>query len=248
MVMESLIFFNSKDGSGTAYYTEFFITPGSLAGIENAAVSINQVIFVNGFPFISEWTDKIYFQENGAGPLLEATLTHDNYSGGTLATEIASQMNAVGGNTYTCVYDSVTKRFEIAANGVNTVEFFEGDYSVYRHLGFTSNIGVDQTTHNSADVSILKTTCYVDLYCNFGTPNFTTSGGGFGPILRIPVTEAFNDVVAYTPPVETIYEMGYSELDTWVFQLRDDQNRIFAVPDSTYLSVVVHVNHQMKNI
>lgn len=83
--------------------------------------------------------NKIDFNENGVD--LAGTLTVGTYDKSSLAIELASAMNAVGSNTYTCSFDeadqltiSSTGDFDLIVNGVNRfnqthlVNYFDPDF------------------------------------------------------------------------------------------------------------------------
>lgn len=71
----------------------------------------------SGYFVITSSNNKINFKESAGGGELTATLTAANYTPTTLAAEIKSQMEAVGGETYTVTYSSSTGKWTIATGG-----------------------------------------------------------------------------------------------------------------------------------
>lgn len=64
-----------------------------------------------GWTIVETFNDRIDFTEAGA---LVATLTPGTYAtGALLAAEVQTQLNAAGGNTYTCTYSGATNKFTI---------------------------------------------------------------------------------------------------------------------------------------
>jgi hypothetical protein len=65
---------------------------------------------------INSSNNRIDFQES-AGSELNATLAVGGYTPSNLATEIKTQLDAAGGETYTVTFDSITRKFTISHGG-----------------------------------------------------------------------------------------------------------------------------------
>ncbi len=101
------------------------------------------------FDIKTGFNDKINFNE-GSSELI-ATLTQGTYTFTSLATEIQTQLNAAGANTYTVLADLVSQKLEISADGGfellgKTGSSGEANYLV--HLGYSVDTG-NSTSHES---------------------------------------------------------------------------------------------------
>lgn len=120
------------------FLTDNFV---NLEIVSNATVSSEQAAFPvtnlynsqrrskvwrsNGYYEITALNNKLVFRES-VGVDLEATLTIGSYaSAALLFAQIKTQMEAVGGSTYTLSQDTNTKKVKIASNGVGGGGIFQ---------------------------------------------------------------------------------------------------------------------------
>lgn len=81
--------------------------------------------------------DTIEFDEGGAG--FTATLTAGYYTAASLATELKTQMEAVGGGTYTWTRNIITKLWTVVESVVGTLNIDWASSTAAWLLGFTAN-------------------------------------------------------------------------------------------------------------
>jgi hypothetical protein len=132
------------------------------------------------------------FYDSGAAAVCSAVLTHGNYTGAQLATELATQMTAACGvpGAYTVTFSAITQKLTITRNGGGPTfgfRFASGPYAQYsaaRVLGFlaTDSINSLATTITSTYIVQLQGEDYVHLALV-----------GLGNVAN---TEYVNDVVA----------------------------------------------------
>ena len=117
--------------------------------IKNASKAYLQYFnFPNTYYNVKNGYNKIDFNE-GAGEL-NATLTSGNYSINDLQTEIKTQMEAVGVNTYTVTYSSVSMKLTITSSGnftlLNSTGTNSSDKFKYM-IGFDNNDSSSSLSH-----------------------------------------------------------------------------------------------------
>lgn len=110
-----------------------------------------------GHFYITTSNQKIDFDEGGGA--LVATVSTGTYSASTLATEIKTQLEAVGGDTYTITYDATTGKWTLASDG-GTLSFL-WDTGGNKASSIAGTIGFDDsaddtgsTTYTSDNIAI----------------------------------------------------------------------------------------------
>lgn len=86
-----------------------------------------------GWWYITSNEYTIYFND---GSPRTAYVTVKGYDADTLATEIGTQMTAVGGQTYTCTYSGTAKKFTISASSNFTLNCTTTSNAIWNHIGF----------------------------------------------------------------------------------------------------------------
>lgn len=162
------------------------------------------------------------------------SLTENNYTGTQLASELETQLNALGGYTYTCTYDTQSKKIQVTCSG-GTFEWSAiNDYNAYRILGVTT-FGV-QTANYVGDVPInLSGSSYIDIISNLRNDNFSSTH--FTSFYeRIPIDVPFGNIIVYEPANKAPVQIqSHNGLFTVTFEMRDDQGNLFKLP--TYSEV-----------
>lgn len=126
------------------------IGTGDDDGITFVVDSVEDIDFkeyINSYTIAGTTDDTIRIVEDSGGTPFncDATLTPATYTGATLCTEIATQLNACGGtNTYSCAYSTTTHKFTLArATGAVTMEIaWSGDAAhnlAAATLGYTAD-------------------------------------------------------------------------------------------------------------
>lgn len=107
---------------------------------------------------ITTSNNKFSFYENGAGPILNATLTSGVYNADGLASEIETQMESAGANTYTVTYNKSTFKFEIYLDTGTSFLIDATSYAVANNvfdtIGFTAVMAGYGTSKTGDEVRI----------------------------------------------------------------------------------------------
>jgi len=111
---------------------------------------------------------KIYFWESAdpGGSKRTATLTLGDYDADTLCAEIKTQMESVGGFTYTPSYSTATFLFTIAGSGSFVFMLSETTTSAMPSLGWTATVDTAELTSHTAPLVRIHTSEF--LKCNLG--------------------------------------------------------------------------------
>jgi hypothetical protein len=235
---ESMLFLNTKHCTNPSipYNATWYITDVRLNLLTKYSISLQTIEFNNAvYPF-NAYNNKIYFDE-GAGTLT-ATITPSSYTGSTLATELTTQLTAIGA-TYTVSYNSVTKKFTISITA-GTFKFVSGNNNCYDELGINVNTQTFLATQSSDYPVSLSGTNYVDVISNFSHLNYASSG--YGSLLcRVPVNVAFGGIVYYEPSTDDSVEDFGGNLDNLSLSLRDDKGNPFELPSNASVSYTFKV-------
>lgn len=107
---------------------------------------------------IGSTNNKLDFAEAVAGPELTATITSGTYTASSLATEIKTQLEAVGANTYTVTHSGSTGKWTIATAGTALELRWQGTNSassIGGALGYdTSSNQTGATSYTGAEIAI----------------------------------------------------------------------------------------------
>ncbi len=150
--------------------------------------------------------------------LFMAALTAGTYNGQTLATEVATQLDAASGGTFTCVYDEATAKFTIARAAGNfsllwnTGTHAANDASVA--LGFSAAADDTGAATYTSDTMVSHTSEY--LACDFGTAQEYDTIGFLGHNLSASATVSVEgaDDDAFTTNLVTD-ALTYAGGDIW---------------------------------
>lgn len=144
------------------------------------------------------------------------TIPPGNYTGATLATELAKQLNiAVGGGScsggYTVVYDPTTGKFTIASTTENFSINFTIPNNMAQILGFALVVTPSAASHTSTTAASLLTDFYVwvctDLIAGVdnGIANWTGNPPDteqMGIVACVPIKQCFGSLLHYEVPTE----------------------------------------------
>ena len=137
------IIINSNEKTNGTYFLTDFVMNNSLYNVNNN-------------------NNKIYFAEGGS---LTATLTNGYYTRNDLASEIKTQMDATGAETYTVSYNNITGKYTFSATGNFNFEFATNTTNSSRKLlGFNEEDTVSNTQITSSNIVDLSS--YKFIYVN----------------------------------------------------------------------------------
>ena len=193
---------------------------------ENAYYELVEFAMSNSLYNVNAYNNNLPFSENSVDK--STTLTQSTYTASELATEIQTQMDASGNNTYTVTFDDKSGKFTIArATGVDSFGFTYGTNTsnTSRYLlGFDASDQTEGTTQTSDNV--IDITPYKIIYFYFinnaniaGNSKFSASfsisgNGGFLEPIRYNKNEKYSQTVKFNS--ETAIE----------FRIVDKNNKI----------------------
>jgi len=111
----------------------------------------SRVARTTGTFVIDSTNNKVNFKESGAGPELTATLTVDSYTPSGLATEIKTQLEAAGAETYTVTFSTTNGKWTIASGGAFLSILWLSGTDTATNVG--TSIGFDITSDDVGSTS-----------------------------------------------------------------------------------------------
>jgi len=240
-VVQSLSLFldtNNSNSPDTPADTNFELNFAAGNNTSNYSLSLESCSFPNSVYPINSNNNKIYFKENG-GATLEATLQSNNYTGTEFATQIQTQLDAAGANTYTVTYDSQSKKITITENAANTIQLVAGDNDVYDNIGFIVT-SADANSITADNPVRLDGSLFIDIITNIGTQNYSSSGRT-NVLARIPLSGNFGNVIFYHDESETYLDLAEDDIGYIETRLLDDKGNTFDLPSNANVSYVLRL-------
>lgn len=205
---------------------------------ESVSVSVDEVNMFNLQYPINSTNKTITFQEDGVASDLTATLTEGNYTGSEIATELQTQLNSAGANTYTVSYNSTTGKLTISddAGLPSTINLTDIDDI----FGFVTPTGF-LATHTGTNPINLSGVEYVDILLpNLLTGNMTTSANRNGIMKRIPLDVGWGGLVSYrSQQGDDSVIVNKEALDNVRVEVRNPDNTIYDLPSNANISIVL---------
>jgi len=225
---------NSIDNSGNPADSEFTINL-NFDSYSNPYISLEEICFQNlNYPINSNY-NTIIIEENGTSTI-SVNLTQQNYDGNSFATEIASKLNtaSVEGITYTCSFDTNTRKLTLSADGANTYQILTGT-SCLRELG----LNLPQTAAvNNAEFPHpvrLDGSHYIDVISNIPVNNISSSGRT-NILARIFLTAPFGSLQTFENSNTDKIRFNSQHFSSISLRLVDDRNNLFLLPDNADVS------------
>jgi hypothetical protein len=228
--MSFLVYLDSNDESGNAYDCSWNLNISTI-NLDKYYVSVEEICFTNNVTPINNLTNKLQFNE-GSGSL-SLTLTNGDYNGADISSELQTQLNAAGSDTYTVSYSSITKKITIASSGTFVIESCTNN--CYRQLGF-SPFSVAVSSYTSSNLVFLLNSLYVDVHTSIRNYNYNTSRKS-DTIMRVHLDKNFGDVVKYSSFESDKFIINDSSLYNFNVRLFNDEGNPFEIGDR--LSVVL---------
>lgn len=197
-------------------------------------VSLDSCCFYNTQYTVNSYNNSITFNE-GAGNLT-LTLTEGNYDGDSFATELETQLIAVGANTYSLAYSASTNKITITMGIGETLSFV----SIDSMFGFEEG-NTNTSSYVSENVVILSGFEYVDLclpslFSNNSTNNPNTNG----IVKRVNLDQSFGSLIAFeTGESDDAVAVSSEYLNNIRCMLLNPDGTEFLLNDNTYLSLVL---------
>ena len=228
--MSFLVYLDSNDGDGYAYDCTWNLNIATI-NLDKYLVSVEEISFANNVTPINDLTNKLQFNE-GSGSLT-LTLTNGDYNGTDVASELQTKMNAVGSDTYTISYSSITKKITITSTGTFTIESCNNNS--YRQLGFAP-FSVAVSSYTSSNLVFLLSSLYVDVITSIRNYNYNTSRKS-DTLTRIHLDRNFGEIVKYVSYENDKFIINDNSLYSFNIRLFNDEGSGFQIGDR--LSVVL---------
>jgi len=113
--------------------------------------------------------DRIDFNEDGVSSEINAQLDAGSYTANELATEIKTQMDLIGGATFTVTYNSRTGKFKVETDSTSVQFVFDSGTYAYRSAASLIGFNEDDTAFASeleSDFGVLGIPEDLQLACN----------------------------------------------------------------------------------
>ena len=157
---------------------------GTLSQLELDSQIYQYALFTAGIDIQAAVNDKIDFTEDGVVELT-ATITAGTYISTALATEIETQLNAIGANLYACTFNSTTQKFTITCDNEITILWRTGINWV---TSIGKSIGIDIVNDTTA-ASFVSDYPYQIEYSEY-LETLTTTNYAIGSVVFINKTLA----------------------------------------------------------
>lgn len=188
--MTTIVTLTSADRSAGSSHEGMIDLSGSLDG----KYELRQVVLGNSIYNVTAGNNQVYFAESGMSAT--ATLTLGNYSASQLATELKTQMDAVGGQAYTVAYSDTTHKYTVSA-AANFGFEFESFTSNRAHrligwdpvddveaLSLTSDTAIDLTPFHMVYFDLPASGSPITLSSGESTAVYVSSLSEFGGVSR----------------------------------------------------------------
>ena len=211
--------------------SDFNLEPGV-----SVSVALDECVFYNTQYPINSNNNTIIFQENDSISNLTMTLTPGNYTGSDLATEFQTQMNTIGGNTYSISYDSGTGKLTIT-------EILPANFklvSINELYGFDT-MNSFQASKTADNPAILSGVEYVDLMLpSLISNNVSTNSNTNGIVKRIPLDLPWGSLIVYkSEESDQSVIVNKEYLNNIRVQLYNPDHTIFDLSNNSHLSVTL---------
>lgn len=189
-------------------------------------ISLVNVTFPNLQYPVNSNNNVIVFEEDGVGTDFTATLTEGTYTATELITEIQTQMDAAGANTYTVTYNSNTYKYTWTTSGTSLR--FTSDSTADKVLGLDTSVGSFAASVTSSYPIRLDGTQYVDVICSIPSNNITSDNK---PVYkRIPVVVSFGEINFIESQFDDFLNLRANNLISLDIRLIDDTGSAYSLP------------------
>lgn len=238
--MEALIYLNTRTSDGvTNYKTHWNIQDATLTNFDSFTITVKSIEIPNAVYPTNRFNNVFKFTEDGI-IFYTITLTPNAYTGTSIAAALQTEMNLVGGWTYTCTYDLSLRVITITAvGGTWTMVLVEN--AVYESIGMNQNtFSTPALSFTSAYPVHLSGTQYVDLHSNLSNNSYSSTSS-HNILARFPLTSGFGNVEYYMNEYHDNLFMSSGHLSTIYLELRDDRGNPWELPDNMHMSLTLAI-------
>lgn len=231
-------FLSSRDAKiyGDTYV--WTVNDSYLNSFTDFGVTLHKIILPNSVYPINIYNQQVYFKENG-GATQNATLSINNYTGAQFATELQTQLTAVGALVYTATYDSQSKLLSISVPGPDTIQFVAGSNDAYDEMGYLVPTVVASTLDGDFPV-ILSGTNWLNVITNFATRVFD-SAITTGTTLQLPVDVPFGNIIFYEATIDDMVECLDGQLSQISVTFTDNKRNPWVLPSSQDFVITLRI-------
>ena len=266
--MTSTLYISSRDSPHRSTTSFIVGNVGNIIGAGKYAVDVASVSFPKVMPNVSLINARPWISVNGAAAtqvsVANGLTPGVNYTGTTLATALATMLNAHVGGTIAVTYSSETFKLTLA-NGTNTIRFSssaEGlmpgrkngtqrfletcGWGVYDEVTLAASTTYPTVSSNvvSNDCNVVKLngTDYVDLCCRYNTFSNHTGIGQPQVLQRIYTPDFIGTITTYVEgyPMITADWCG-TMIQNAVFFFRDEWGELYEIPLNYTISITLNL-------
>ena len=203
-----------------------FILSNFKKELVHSKVCLSQVILPALEYPVNARNNMLVFQEDGVATNLTATLEVGSYNATELATQIKTQLDTIGANTYTISYDEISYKYTITTDGTS-VKFINDESTCFKLLGFPTTDTSFASSLTSSYPIRLDGTQFVDIVGSLPSNNLSSDNR---PVLyRIPIDSSFGSIIYYKPPNEEWIDVK-GDINTLDLRLIADDGRPYDLP------------------
>lgn len=191
----------------------------------NGDYIIEEFIINNTLYNVNSFNNKIYFDETAT--LKTATLTLGYYTPSELVTEIKTQMDSAGANTYTVTYNSNQNTFSFSSTGNFKFVFGTNQTnSAYRLLGKNAIDDVAEALTNVSD-NVIDLTPNKIIYVNLPEGNIKLiDSTNTNYTFYVSTVDTFGSVIRKDFREENDIILTYNNKKNITYSIRDNKNNL----------------------
>lgn len=193
--------------------------------------------FVNLVYPINQYNNVLSFVTSGT--TYSVTLPQNNYTGTSIATELATLLNALSIGTWTVTFDTVLQVLTFATTGSPFIFLDLTSNANYNALHIALGIyidGLSYTTYICPDPVYLLGTKAVDLVSNLETGVYSSTGVS-NWLGRISISSGFGQIVYFYNYQSNGVVIRQQEITKIQIQLRDDYGNLFVLPRNANFAI-----------
>lgn len=228
---------NSNDSNNNdfnLYFNSFNLNGGQYL------ISLDSAIIPNLIYPIRTGYNAILFRENGSGPTLTSTLTSGVYDATTFCSQLKTQLEAVGAETYTVSISSTTKKITIASTGTMELRTTEMSAGMCAILGF----GAAELTGYAASITGSlpvrldnpANDYLIIMMDNISNGSLSSQVVSRSVLEQVPLNQSYGEIVYYENNGDENHSLvDVSTLDSVRIRILDVSGNPVSLPSNCYV-------------
>jgi hypothetical protein len=211
----------------------------------NIHYELDEFIMNNNLYNVNDNNNKVYFDEGGGN--LTATLTNGFYYPTDFATELKTQLDSAGGDTYTVTYSSITGKLTIGSTGTFGFQFASNTSNTARYLLGLEK--VDQPIASSQLSGVLDLAPHKALFIKFDDDSNKHIKGSdyFVATFVISNEKSFGDVVRYKKNNNYSQYIKFSSSGSLHFRFINDKNQDVNLNNAQWIMILRRKENKKVN-